>query len=128
MFASQVENGERLAIPTCVWAARWKTARTSCSFSARDERLAVHRSACTTSQRASIPSRLKRDSGWSSRRSATTSRALAEQPLGKRAANEALRPGHQDRGARPAVRHASTSGRQGAWPRSHSSFSSRLSL
>ena len=35
MFVSNVESGERFAVPTIVCAARWKTALTSYSLSTR---------------------------------------------------------------------------------------------
>ena len=35
MFVSNVDSGAVLAIPTIVWAARWKTVSTSYSPSAR---------------------------------------------------------------------------------------------
>ena len=35
MFVSKVETGLRLAMPTIVWAARWKTVSTSYSPRAR---------------------------------------------------------------------------------------------
>ena len=50
-FVSQVESGERLALPTMVWAARWKTLVTSCSLSDPQHRLVVghvgHRRPCS---------------------------------------------------------------------------------
>ena len=56
MLVSNVDTGERLAVPTSVCAARWKTLSTSYSFSARAIRPSVQMSPWTTSTAPSRPS------------------------------------------------------------------------
>ncbi len=56
MFVSNVDSGAVLAIPTIVWAARWKTVSTSYSPTARSIRSASQMSPCTTLTRRSVPS------------------------------------------------------------------------
>src|SRR5437588_5233569 len=71
-LVSKVAVGERSAVPTSVWAARWNTVSTSYSARARSTTAASRTSPQTTSTRASVPSSAKAESAGSSRRRTAT--------------------------------------------------------
>ena len=103
-LASKVESGERLAVPTMVCAARWKTALTSCSLRIREERLVVGEvgqhdgaarlDALGAEARLGIDVAPRNDDAG----------PRVEQPLGQPGADEALGPGDEDGAAAPGGR------------------------
>src|SRR4051812_47967299 len=67
ILASNVETGLRLAMPTIVCAARWKTISTSCSPSARSRRARSQTSPRTSLTRSIRPDRTRAHRGTQSR-------------------------------------------------------------
>ena len=123
-FDSNVDSGERFAVPTIVCAARWKTVSTSYSPSARATRPASLRSPWTTSnasldaveqQRRARRAVALQDDDAVAARHERAREPRAEQPVGA---------GDEDDAAHRAAMRAF----HGASPCSHRSFSRTASL
>ena len=92
MLASKVETGERLATPTIVCAARWKTVSTSYSPSARSISARIADVAMHDVDRRSVPSQRQRGHGDRVALEHRHARAALQQRLDQPASEQAVGP------------------------------------